>query len=148
MRIDHVIYATADLDAAAARVESELGLSALGGGRHEGHGTHNRIVPLGDGYLELLSVADPNEAAGSPIGAAIQARLAEHGDGLFAWAIEGEEGDSVADRLGLPVIEIGRQGFTARLVGVAEALREPGLPFFLTRDHEVPDPRAGRDAGG
>ncbi|HEY6653120.1 MAG TPA: VOC family protein, partial [Solirubrobacterales bacterium] len=62
MHIDHVIYATADLDGAAARVESELGLSVVPGGRHEGHGTHNRIVPLGGGYLELMAVADPHEA--------------------------------------------------------------------------------------
>jgi hypothetical protein len=36
VRIDHVIYATADLDAATARVESELGLQVQAGGRHEG----------------------------------------------------------------------------------------------------------------
>ncbi len=51
LRLDHVIYATADLDAAAARVEVELGLAVAGGGRHEGMGTHNRIFPLGGGYL-------------------------------------------------------------------------------------------------
>ena len=111
VRIDHVIYATGDLDTAAARVESELGLNAVRGGRHEGHGTHNRIVPLGGGYLELMAVADPEEAAGSPIGSALQARLTERGD-------------------------------------VAEALREPGLPFFLARDHEVPDPGVGDEVGG
>jgi catechol 2,3-dioxygenase-like lactoylglutathione lyase family enzyme len=44
MRIDHVIYATADLDAAAQRIEDELGLVAVAGGRHDGMETHNRIV--------------------------------------------------------------------------------------------------------
>ena len=63
VRIDHIIYATTDLDAAAARVESVLGLSAVQGGRHEDHGTHNRIVSLGGGYLELMAIADPQEAA-------------------------------------------------------------------------------------
>ena len=58
MRIDHVIYATQDLDAAAARLESEHGLVADGGGRHAGIGTENRIVPLGGGYLELIAVVD------------------------------------------------------------------------------------------
>ena len=57
MRIDHVIYATRDLDGATAMVEAQLGLTAVAGGRHEGVGTHNRIVPLGDGYLELLASA-------------------------------------------------------------------------------------------
>lgn len=146
--IDHVIYATSDLDAAAARVESELGLSALPGGRHHGHGSHNRIVPLGGGYLELMAIADPEEAAGSPIGGALQARLADQGDGLFAWSVGVEDVDQVADRLDLPVTVIAREGLTARLVGVAEALPNPVLPFFIERDEGVLDPGGGGDAGG
>ena len=148
MRIDHVIYATADLDEAAARVESELGLSVLPGGRHEGHGTHNRIVPLGGGYLELMAVADPNEAADSPMGSAVQARLTEQGDGLFAWVIVLDGVEQFADRLGLPVITVAREGLSARVAGLAEALRNPVLPFFLERDEGVADPGEGADAGG
>ena len=148
MRIDHVIYATADLDEAAARVESELGLSVVPGGRHEGHGTHNRIVPLGGGYLELMAVADPNEAADSPMGSAVQARLTEQGDGLFAWVIVLDGVEQFADRLGLPVITVAREGLSARVAGLAEALRNPVLPFFLERDEGVADPGEGADAGG
>jgi hypothetical protein len=77
VRIDHVIYAAVDLDVAAARLESEFGLRARAGGRHEGMGTHNRIVPLGGGYLELLAVADPEEAARSDFGRGLLARLAQ-----------------------------------------------------------------------
>jgi hypothetical protein len=148
VRIDHVIYATADLDAAATRVQSELGLSVVPGGRHEDHGTHNRIVPLGGGYLELMAIADPEEAAASPIGTAVQARLADHGDGLFAWCIAVDDVDRVAERLGLSVTTIAREGLTARLVGVAEALPNPVLPFFIERDEGVLDPGEGADAGG
>ena len=148
MRIDHVIYATADLDQVAARVESELGLSVVPGGRHEGHGTHNRIVPLGGGYLELMAVADPHEAAASPMGSAVQARLTEQGDGLFAWVIALDGVEQFADRLGLPVITVAREGLSARVAGLAEALRNPVLPFFLERDEGVADPGEGADAGG
>jgi hypothetical protein len=148
VRIDHVIYATADLDEAAARVESELGLSVMPGGRHEGHGTHNRIVPLGGGYLELMAVADPQEAADSPMGSAVQARLTEQGDGLFAWVIVLDGVEQFADRLGLPVITVAREGLSARVAGLAEALRNPVLPFFLERDEGVADPGEGADAGG
>lgn len=148
MRIDHVIYATADLDEAAARVESELGLSVVPGGRHEGHGTHNRIVPLGGGYLELMAVADPDEAADSPMGSAVQARLTEQGDGLFAWVIVLDGVEQFADRLGLPLITVAREGLSARVAGLAEALRNPVLPFFLERDDGVPDPGEGADVGG
>jgi hypothetical protein len=148
VRIDHVIHATTDLDAAAARIESELGLRAVGGGRHEGLGTHNRIVPLGGGYLELMAVADAEEAAASPVGRALQARLAEAGEVLFAWAIEVDDVQSVADRLGTPIIEVTRDGFGARISGVEEALSGTALPFFISRDHEVPDPGNGNQAGG
>jgi glyoxalase-like protein len=145
VRIDHVIYAAADLDEAAARIERELGLAVHGGGRHEGLGTHNRIVPLGGGYLELLSVADRDEAAGSDLGRAL---LARDGDGLCGWAVAVDDVEPVARRLGTPVTTIRRSGLSARLTGVAEAMREPFLPFFISRDHDSPDPGAGSDAGG
>jgi catechol 2,3-dioxygenase-like lactoylglutathione lyase family enzyme len=148
VRLDHVIYVTTDLDAAAARVESELGLSALPGGRHEGHGTHNRIVPLGGGYLELMAIADPDEAAASPIGEPVLERLETQGDGLFAWCIAVDDVERVADRLGQQVTAIAREGLTARLAGVIEALRNPVLPFFIERDEGVLDPGGGGDAGG
>ena len=140
MWIDHVIYATADLDAAAARVEAALGVPAAGGGRHERIGTHNRIVPFDDGYLELLAVADAEEAAASSLGAAIQGRLATHGEGLFGWAVGVEDVEPVAARLRTEVTTIARQGFSAHLTGVAEAMADPLLPFFIARDPGVPGP--------
>ena len=38
MRIDHVLWATPDLDAAAEHLAREYGLQAVGGGRHVGTG--------------------------------------------------------------------------------------------------------------
>ena len=143
-----MIYATVDLDVAAARVERELGLAARAGGRHEGLGTHNRIVPLGGGYLELLAVADPQEAAGSDFGRALTARLAQDGDGLLGWVVAVADIDAVARRLGTPIATIRRAGLSARLTGLAEAMREPYLPFFLSRDPGVAAPGSDGDAGG
>jgi hypothetical protein len=148
MRIDHVIYATADLEAAAARAEAEIGVAAVAGGRHDKIGTHNMIVPLGGGYLELLAVFDRDEAARSTLGSAIQRRIAEHGDGLFAWAVVVDDVMPVARRLDTDVTTISRKGLTARLTGVAEAMRDPTLPFFIARDHGVRDPSEGAGAGG
>jgi hypothetical protein len=148
VRIDHVIYATRDLDAAAARMESELGLAVLPGGRHDGMGTHNKIVPLGSGYLELLAVADPDEAASSALGASLLARLDAVGDGLLGWAVAVDDVDPLAARLSLPVTTISRQGLSARLAGIGEAMNDPYLPFFIARDHGIPDPGVGADAGG
>lgn len=148
MRIDHVIYATADLDAAAAWVESEFGLTVVGGGRHQGMGTHNRIVPLGGGYLELLAIADPDEASSSDLGRAVQERIAATGDGLIGWAVTVDDVEPVAGRLGIATSAIARQGLTAKLAGIVESMREPFLPFFISRDHAIPDPGVGADAGG
>jgi hypothetical protein len=147
VRIDHVIYAAADLDAAAARVEAFLGVAAAGGGRHEGLGTHNRIVPLGGGYLELLAVADRAEAERSPLGAAVLERIRTGGDGLMGWAVAVDAVEPVAQRLEVAVSTIAREGLSARLAGVAEAMREPCLPFFIARDPGVADPGAGHGAG-
>jgi Glyoxalase-like domain len=147
VRIDHVIYATRDLDQTAARLESELEVPVFPGGRHEGLGTHNRIVPLGGGYLELLAVCDPEEAASSPLGTALQARIEQQGEGLMAWAVAVDDVEPVAARLGTSITTIARQGLTARLTGLAEALRQPFLPFFLSRDSGIPDPGAAGDAG-
>jgi glyoxalase-like protein len=147
VRIDHVIYATEDLDLAAARVEAILGVPARGGGRHDRIGTHNRIVPLGGGYLELLAVADAEEAAGSDLGRAVRARIAAAGEGLMGWAVAVDDVAPVAARLGTEISTIARSGLTARLTGVVEAMREPFLPFFIARDPGVADP-AGDAAGG
>jgi hypothetical protein len=148
VRVDHVIYAAADLDAAAARVERELGLAARAGGRHEGLGTHNRIVPLGPGYLELVAVADPEEAAGSDFGRGVMTRLARGGDGLLGWVVAVTDVAEVARRLGTAITTIRREGLSARLTGLSEAMREPFLPFFISRDPGVSDPGSGGDAGG
>lgn len=145
MRIDHVLYATADLDAAQARME-ELGLRVVGGGVHDGLGTHNRIVPLGGGYLELIAVHDPELAEGVGFGRALLARLQE-GDGLLGWAVGVSDVEAVATRLKVEIMTVSRDGLSARLAGVSEAARAPYLPFFLERDHDIADPGDG-GAGG
>lgn len=148
LRIDHVVYAARDVDAVTARIEGEFGVAAVGGGRHEGHGTYNRIVPLGGGYLEVLGLADPQEAARSEFGSGLLRRLADAGDGWLVWVVATDEIESVARRLGTTIVTLRREGFSARLTGVAEAMQNPALPFFVSRDPGVADPGSGGDAGG
>ena len=143
-----MIYATRDLERAAKRLEDELGIAAVAGGRHEGLGTHNRIVPLGGGYLELLAVCDPEEAESSVLGAALGTRIAQQGEGLMAWAAAVDDVEPIAARLGTSITTIVRQGLSARLTALAESLRRPFLPFFLSRDRGVADPGALGDEGG
>ena len=110
MRLDHVIYAADDLDAVAARFQDEFGLTPVGGGRHEGHGTHNVIVPLGGGYLEVLGVADPQEAAHSEFGRGLLTRLARSGEGWLAWVVAVSDVGPVARRLGTTIVTLKREG--------------------------------------
>src|SRR3954468_20490592 len=106
MRIDHAIWATSDLDVAAARFEREHGLTAAGGGRHEGMGTHNRIVPVGGGYLGVLAIADAGEAAASPLGRFVDAAI----EGWMGWAVVVDDVDAVAERLGTDMTGVGGAG--------------------------------------
>lgn len=86
--IDHLVIACADPDAAAAELESALGLTCTGGGRHAGRGTWNRIAWLADGsYLELIGVDDREAALMQPVGAAAVRMLDEHGAGLATYAL-------------------------------------------------------------
>ncbi len=148
VRIDHVIYAAEDVRAEAARIERELGLRAVPGGRHEGHGTHNVIVPLGGGYLELVGVADRQEAERSDFGHGVLERLTREGPGWVTWVVAVPDVDAIAARLGTPITTLRRAGLSARLTGVAEAMRDPFLPFFVSRDPGVADPGAGGAGGG
>ena len=90
--IDHLVIACADPDAAATELESALGVTASGGGRHDGMGTRNRIAWLADGsYLELIGVEDREAALRSPVGAAAVATLDAHGGGLATYALRDDE---------------------------------------------------------
>ena len=133
--LDHVLVAVTDLAAAARASEDQYGLSAEGGGRHPSWGTANRIVPLGDAYLELVTVVDPAAAARSSFGRWIASSQIELLRPL-GWAVRTIELDEVASRLGLTVEEGSRTGRDGKLVrwrlaGVEEAAADPALPFFI-----------------
>jgi len=141
LRLDHVVYAVPDLDQAAVRFREEFGLDSTEGGRHERWGTANRIVPLGDQYLELVAALDEPMAAETVFGRGVLERAAG-GGGWFTIAAVADDLDAVASRLGLEVTTGSRtrpdgEILRWRSAGLDDPLREPWMPFFMAWD--VPD---------
>jgi hypothetical protein len=141
LRLDHVVYAVPDLDEAAVRFRGEFGLDSTEGGRHKRWGTANRIVPLGDQYLELVAAVDEPMAAETAFGRGVLERAAR-GGGWFTIAAVADDLDAVATRLGLEVGSGSRtrpdgQTVRWRMAGLDDPRREAWMPFFLTWD--VPD---------
>nr|WP_282600013.1 VOC family protein [Patulibacter sp. SYSU D01012] len=150
-RLDHAVLVVPDLDRAEARLAA-IGLPVRGGGRHDGHGTVNRLIPLRRGYLEIISVDDPGAARRSPIGSDVLRALEVRGGGLAGFAVEPratDAGRALADGLavGAPLV-VSRTGPD----GVATGWRmrfAPGQamtgahPFLLTWDAGPPAPADG-----
>ena len=92
--LDHVIIGVRDLDEATRIFRDKLGLVPSGGGVHTNGGTANRIIVIGDTYLELIAVRTPHEAQQSMVD-----RLAT-GEGYlnFALASNNIQADSSAMR--------------------------------------------------
>jgi len=63
LELDHLAVAASRLEEGVAAVEEALGVSLEGGGAHPLMGTHNRLLGLGDVYLEVISI---NPAAPAP----------------------------------------------------------------------------------
>lgn len=147
LEIDHVIMTVADVERSADVLAERTGLQALPGGRHPGHGTANRIVPLGGSYLELMYVDNPSEAEDSELGRWVE-RNARYGDRLSALCLRVDDIEAVATRISHDIEPMSREsddGSTLewRLCGLPSAMSDDRLPFFIQWD-VPPEQHPGR----
>ncbi len=85
-RLDHVILAVSDLDAAARSYARLIGRSPSWRGEHPAAGTANALFRLENTYLELLAPAGEG-----PTGEAVRHWLEERGEGLVGLAFGTED---------------------------------------------------------
>lgn len=65
--VDHLVYATPDLDASIRDLESLLGVRASPGGQHLGRGTRNALIAIGErAYLEIIGPDSDQPAPNGP----------------------------------------------------------------------------------
>jgi catechol 2,3-dioxygenase-like lactoylglutathione lyase family enzyme len=157
--IDHVIFAVADVDAAARQVEASLGLVVAGGGLHEAHGTYNRLFWLGDSYVELMGVFDAELATHSWWGAHILAVLEKGTDSPAGVVLATDDLEAEVSRLRAMGSTIGDAAAGERRRPDGEVVRwwtarpaapDPDLGLIFAIEHDAtgaewtPDDRAAR----
>src|SRR4029453_16188707 len=106
-RVDHLAYATPDLERGVAEIEKLLGVRATPGGQHPGRGTRNALIALGPtSYLEIIGPdpQQPQPKQPRPFGIDKLKRA-----GLVAWFVKANDLSRSRDeavRLGVPYGEV------------------------------------------
>ena len=84
--LDHLVYATPDVDATVADLEATLGVRAATGGRHVGRGTRNALIGLSQfSYLEIIGPDATQRDAARPLWFGLDTLTAPR---LVTWAIQ------------------------------------------------------------
>ncbi|MFG2141985.1 VOC family protein [Streptomyces sp. NPDC048650] len=92
--LDHLVYATPDLDRTVAEVAELTGVRPVRGGSHPGKGTCNHLLGLGGGaYFEIIG---PDPAQPAPAGPRWFGIDALTGPRLVTWAVHVT---AIADRV-------------------------------------------------
>jgi glyoxalase-like protein len=138
--VDHLVYATADLDRGIAEVERVLGVRANLGGQHPIWGTRNALVALGSSsYLEIIA-PDPDHSSPSeerPFG--LEALASSR---LVGWAAKGSGLTNFRDAAAQHGVELGSvlsgsrkqadgTALTWKLTDLRCVVADGIVPFFI-----------------
>ena len=154
-RVDHLVYATPDLDASVSDLEERLGVRATTGGQHPGRGTRNALIALGPAtYLEIIGPDPQQPTPATPRNFGIDTLKAPR---LVTWAAKGSDlpkivSDAAAHGITLGAVRPASRRrpdgvllswtFTNPLTVVADGI----VPFFI--DWGSTDHPARTAAGG
>ena len=140
MRVDHLVYATPDLNRGVEEIEKLLGVRATPGGQHPGRGTRNALITLGPAtYLEIIAPDPEQPPPKKPRPFGIDGLKESR---LVAWAAKGDDLDRLRDDAGRKGTRLGEviSGSRRRTDGVLlswrytdpqTVLADGLVPFFI-----------------
>jgi len=103
-RIDHLVYATPDVEATIEELERRLGVRATPGGSHPKRGTRNALITIGaSSYLEIVGPDSAQSVAG-PRWFGIDGLTAPR---LVTWAAKSNDLDGLAEHAADRGVSIG-----------------------------------------
>ena len=134
--IDHLVYATPDLEATVAEFTSSTGVTPTPGGSHPGHGTRNHLVSLGGStYLELIGPDRTQRAPAQPRPFGIDTLAAAK---LVAWCVRPFQ------PLPVVVARVRAAGYDPGEIVTMARTRPDGMEVVW----ELTMPQLGDDTGG
>jgi Glyoxalase-like domain len=139
-KVDHLVYATPDLNRGVEEIEKILGVRATPGGQHPGRGTRNALITLGPAiYLEIIAPDPEQPPPKTPRPFGIDGLKASR---LVAWAAKGSDLESLRDEAARKGARLGEvmSGSRRRTDGVLlswrytdpqTVLADGLVPFFI-----------------
>jgi hypothetical protein len=128
MRLDHLVYAASNVDTDAQALATSLGVEPSPILRYPDLGIETRLVLMGTVPVEVAGVTDARVAEHEPWTRWLQ-HWCKTEPGFTSWALQVDEIESTATRLGLPVRTAPSGSFST--VGLDESFETRYLPFFI-----------------